>query len=299
MEGENESMLKSMTGFGKREASHGGLTLSMEIRSVNHRHREVALRLPKGFWEIEDKLKGLIYRYCARGRIDVTASLGGGKESPKTLSWDRGLAKQYSQALRDMQRELKVKGEVDIALLANYRDIFTFGEKVVADEKIQKVLTRLVTQALGDLDGMRRREGKVLQADLTKRIQGIEKVIRTIERRTPTVVKEYAERMKQRVKFLLDGEPVDQGRIAQELAVYSERCDVTEELIRLGSHLAQFHALLKETEPVGRKLDFLLQEMGREVNTIGSKANNAEISGLVVELKSELEKIREQVQNIE
>ncbi|MCZ6799587.1 MAG: YicC family protein [Nitrospirae bacterium] len=292
-------MLKSMTGFGKREASHGGLTLSVEMRSVNHRHREVALRLPKGFWEIEDKLKALIYRQCARGRVDVTASLGGGKESSKTLSWDRGLAKQYSQALREMQRELKVKGEVDITLLAGYRDIFSFGEKAAIDEKVQKMLTRLVTQALGDLDGMRRREGKMLQTDLTKRVHGIEKVIRTIERRTPMVVREYAERMKKRVGQLLDGEPVDQGRVAQELAVYAERCDVTEELIRLDSHVAQFHLLLKESEPVGRKLDFLLQEMGREVNTIGSKANNADISGLVVELKSELEKIREQVQNIE
>ena len=292
-------MLKSMTGFGKRETSHVGLTLSVEIRSVNHRHREVALRLPKGFWEIEDKLKALIYRHCARGRVDVTASLGGGKESSKTLSWDRGLAKQYSQALREMQRELKLKGEVDITLLAGYRDIFSFGEKAAIDEKIQKALTRLVTQALGDLDGMRRREGKMLQTDLTKRAHGIEKVIRTIERRTPIVVREYAERMKKRVAQLLDGEPVDQGRVAQELAVYAERCDVTEELIRLDSHVAQFHLLLKASEPVGRKLDFLLQEMGREVNTIGSKANNADISGMVVELKSELEKIREQVQNIE
>lgn len=292
-------MLKSMTGFGKREASHGGLTLSVEIRSVNHRHREVALRLPKGFLEIEDKLKTLIYRHCARGRVDVTASLGGVKESTKTLSWDRDLAKQYTQALRELKRELKLKGEVDLTLLASYRDIFSFGEKVVVDKKIQGVLTRLVTQALGDLDGMRRREGKMLQADLTKRIHSIEKVIRTIERRTPMVVREYAQRMKKRVGQLLDVEPVDQGRVAQELAVYAERGDVTEELIRLDSHLAQFHQLLKESESVGRKFDFLLQEMGREVNTIGSKANDADISASVVELKSELEKIREQVQNIE
>lgn len=292
-------MFKSMTGFGKREGSARGTTLMVEIRSVNHRYREVAIRLPKGFGHLEDEIRNLVGQRCSRGRIDVNLSIGGGKEGITKLIWDRQLAKQYYEALREIQREFKLSGKVDLAQLAGYRDIFTFGEMPGQEDRILKELKRLTSEALRDLETMRRREGKSLQADILKRLQHVGKILHGVEQRRPMVMQEYRNRLKMRVEQLLEGGEVDQGRLAQELALQAERCDITEELTRLNSHLQQFHSMMKETEPVGRKLDFLLQEMSREVNTIGAKANDAAISTSVVQVKSELEKIREQVQNIE
>lgn len=292
-------MLKSMTGFGKREAAFQGNTVIVEIRSVNHRFREVALRLPKGFLELEEELKRLIGKHCSRGRFDITVTFSTLKEGRKLIGIDRHMARQYVLSLRELKRDFNLKGEVDIGIVANFRDIFYMGEAVVEDKKIQPLIKRLVVQALGDLETMRAQEGKVLYTDLIKRLKILKKNMEAIAQRATQVVEDYSHRLKGRIQHLLEGREVDTDRLTQEIALFADRCDVTEELTRFDSHIGQFQLLMQASEPVGRKLDFLLQEMGREVNTIGSKANDADISSSVVQIKSELEKVREQVQNIE
>jgi uncharacterized protein (TIGR00255 family) len=292
-------MIRSMTGYGRREAVWGEGSLVAELRSVNHRFFEVVMRLPKMLSASEDELKKLIQRRCARGRIEATVSLSGGREGERTLSLDRSLARQYHRVLRDLRRDLRLKGEVDLALLAGFREIVSVSERPVEDRRLRRLVARLVAGALSDLEAMRRREGATLARDTRDRLRAIREDLARIRARAPLVTREYFDRMKARVEKLLPPSTTDLTRLHQELALYADRCDFTEELTRLGSHLAQCDAALKSREPVGRRLDFLLQEMGREVNTLGSKANDADISTQVVRIKSELEKIREQVQNIE
>ena len=292
-------MLKSMTGFGKREASYRGLTYVAEVRSVNHRFREVVTRGPRGLSHMEDQLKALVAKQCSRGRIEVTVSTTIGSELPKAMTLNRGLAQRYHHILQELKKECKLQGSIDVALLASFRDIFQSGDNAEGFKKTDPLIKRIVAGALSDLDRMRSVEGKALHKDILKRLQHVRDSLQKIQRRAPMVVRGYFERMQSRVRELLGSVPPDADRLHQELAQFADRCDVSEELTRLDSHVEQFATLLKGSEPVGRQLDFLLQEMGREVNTIGSKANDAEISKQVVYVKSELEKIREQVQNVE
>ncbi len=300
MEGqETKNMIKSMTGFGKREATVQGVTISTEIRSVNHRFREIVMRLPKGKGELEEDLKGVVAQRCSRGRIEVSVVYGGGKETSKRVKLDRDMARQYCRALREIQRDLRLGGNIDVSLLGSFREIFTVEEEIIDPQAVDRTVKRLVSGAVDDLDRMRRREGKALLADMLQRVRMVKQVQRHIRHRLPLVTKGYYDRMKARVKDLLDNDLPDDQRLRQELAIVADRCDITEELTRLDSHCQQFLTMVKAKGPVGRQLDFLLQEMGREVNTIGSKANDAEVSKYVVQLKGELEKIREQVQNVE
>lgn len=299
MGGEATAMIRSMTGYGRREANWAGGSVAVEVRSVNHRFCEVVTRLPKSLSSLEDDLKRTIQRRCARGRIELAVSLIGAKEGEKTLSLDRSVARQYYRHLRDLQRELRLGGTIDVAHLAGFREIVSVTERPVTDRRLKHIVRRLVVGAVADLDAMRRREGTALARDVRHRLQVIQHEVNAIDIRAPLVVREYFDRMKARVEKLVGAAPLDLGRLNQELAQYADRCDLTEELTRLGSHLAHCEATLKERESVGKTLDFLLQEMGREVNTIGAKANDAEIVRHVVLVKGELEKIREQAQNIE
>lgn len=292
-------MIKSMTGYGKRDAAWQGSTVTAEVRAVNHRFREAVVRLPKTLAGLEEDVRRLVQDRCTRGRIELTVSLAGGKEAGKALNLDKTVAKQYYKLLQNLQQEFKLGGQIDVAMLASFREIVSVVEEPRIGKGVEAVLKRLVAGALSDLDAMRRREGKVLLIDIKDRLQAIRQKIEAIRHRIPHVVCGHYERMKERVEQLMADKLEDVNRLYQELAVYADRCDVTEELTRLDSHLAQFESSLKGKDTVGRQLDFLLQEMGREVNTLGSKASDAEISTHVVYMKSELEKIREQVQNIE
>lgn len=292
-------MIKSMTGYGRREATLSGTSVVAEVRAVNHRHCEIVTRLPKALASREDEFKKQVQARCQRGRIEVTVSLSGKADGEKMVSLDHALAKQYYRMLYGLQKELRLKGTIDLALLAGFRDIVTLSEKPQNDHRLGTLAARLLSGALSDLDAMRRREGQALARDTRQRLKLIEETVAAVEARAPKSVEAHFERMKARVAALTASPQVDAGRLAQELAIYADRSDVTEELTRLRSHLAQFEGALKNPEPVGRTLDFLLQEIGREVNTVGSKANDAEIGGHVVRLKAELEKIREQVQNVE
>ncbi len=292
--------MKSMTGFGKREALSHGTMVGVEIRSVNNRFCEIMARLPKTFSSMELDLKEQIKQVCERGRVEVMVTVnGGGSGTKRMVQLDRDLARRYVQGLQSLQRECQLSGTVDVNVVAGFRDLFSVKEETAPITDLSSVVKGLTQKALGDLEKMRRKEGSVLQKDLTQRIHTIEGRLRTVQQRIPVALQASGVRLKARVAKLLDGHSVNMDRLAQEIAMLAERSDVTEELTRLKSHVAQFRTALKAKGAVGKRLDFLLQEMGREVNTIGSKANDGEISAEVVELKSELEKIREQVQNIE
>ncbi len=292
--------MKSMTGFGKRESLCQGAMVGVEVRSVNHRFCEIMVRLPKILSSMELELKEQVKRTCERGRVELTVTTnGGGAGSNKIMQLDRAMAHRYVQGLRELQREFKLSGTVDVNVVAGFRDVFTTQEETTGSKDLPKVVEALAQRALNDLEKMRKKEGAALQKDLLQRIHTVEGRLQIVQQRIPVALQTSADRMKARVAKLLEGERVNDDRVAQEIAMLAERSDVTEELTRLQSHLAQFRSALKSKEPVGKRLDFLLQEMGREVNTIGSKANDTGISSQVVELKSELEKIREQVQNIE
>lgn len=297
--GKAAAMIRSMTGYGRREGTAGSASAVVEVRSVNHRFCEVVVRVPRLLGFLEEELKQAVQRRCTRGRVEVTVSLSGEIEGRKRLSLDQSLARQYHQLLRDLQRSLRLPGTVDLALVAGLRELVSVGDQPIDPRPLKGLIGRLAKGAIADLDAMRRREGGVLARDVRQRLAAVGEEARLIGARTPLVAREAFERMKARVEKLLDAAAPDPARLNQELAVYAERGDVSEELTRLESHLAQFERALRGREAVGRTLDFLLQEMGREINTVGSKANDAEIAGRVVRVKSELEKVREQVQNIE
>ncbi len=292
-------MLKSMTGFGKREGTVQGLAIVAEVRSVNHRFREIVTRLPKGRLEWEEALKALVAQHCRRGRIELTVTYAKESDGARALTVDRPVARQYYRTLKQLQKDFHLGGQIDIGLLASFREIFRVAETSLDEPKVSRVVTRLVTGALADLDRMRSREGKTLQGDLVGRLADIREMHRSIQRRLPLAVKGLRDRMRARVRELADSPHGEESKLSHEVASLADRCDVSEELTRLQSHMAQCAEMINRREPVGRSLDFLLQEMGREVNTIGSKANDAEIAQSVIRLKSELEKIREQVQNVE
>jgi uncharacterized protein (TIGR00255 family) len=292
--------MKSMTGFGKREVLSQGTMVGVEIRSVNHRFCEIMARLPKTLSSMELDLKEQVKQVCERGRVEVMVTISGGVSSTKRIvQLDRDLARRYIEGLKGLQRECQLSGTIDVNVVAGFRDLFSVNEETAPVKDLSNVVTGLTQKALNDLEKMRKKEGTVLQKDLTQRLQVIEGRLSTVQQRIPLSLKASAARLKGRVAKLLEGQSVHMDRLAQEIAMLAERSDVTEELTRLKSHVAQFRTALKAKRPVGKRLDFLLQEMGREVNTIGSKANDGDISAEVVELKSELEKIREQVQNIE
>ncbi len=292
--------MKSMTGFGKREAFSQGTMVGAEIRSVNHRFCEIMVRLPKTFSSLELDLKEQVKQTCERGRIEVMVTVNsGGGATKKVIQLDNDLARRYVRRLRELQHDCQLDGTIDVNVVAGFRELFAVSEEVLPVKDISQVVMRLTRNALGDLEKMRKKEGSVLQKDLTKRVQAVARRLRTVRQRIPIALQVSETRLKDRVAKLLKGQAIPADRIAQEIAVLAERSDVTEELTRLDSHLLQFREALRAKVPVGKRLDFLLQEMGREVNTIGSKSNDQEISSHVVELKSELEKIREQVQNIE
>jgi len=297
-------MIRSMTGYGRAEGRHKGMPIAVEVRSVNHRHSEVVSKLPRMLQAHEDRVRNLVQSHVARGRVDVTVSFGGERDPGRGLVLDRALAQRYLALLQELKRELGLKGRPDVALLAGFRDIIKPAELAVEDPVAVSAAEKVLERALKALDRMRQHEGRTLERDLLARLQESAGRLRTIRLRLPAIVQERQARLQERVNRLLESaggskEGVDQARIAQEVALLADRSDVSEELTRLDSHLDQFRAFLRKTEPVGRSLDFLLQEMNREVNTIGSKVGDTAVTQEIVALKAEFEKIREQVQNVE
>ncbi|MHB8174772.1 MAG: YicC/YloC family endoribonuclease [Nitrospirota bacterium] len=288
-------MIKSMTGFGKGEG--GGFVV--EMRSVNHKFLDIAPRLPKSLSPLEARLKKAVGERFSRGRIDVFVTSGGSEEGPKALKLDIQAAKQYIGLLSELKSQFGLSGEVDLNMVGSLKDIIIFQEETGDLEAVWSSLEAPLKEAMNALERMRAEEGVNLDADIRSRALSISLGLDEVAKRSPEVVKEYQAKLKDRVEKLAQGVELDGDRLAQEAALMADRCDITEEIVRGKSHLAQLHKMLDEGGPVGRKMDFLIQEINRELNTIGSKASDFEIARRVIEMKSEMEKIREQVQNIE
>ncbi len=292
-------MIRSMTGYGKKDGTSQQAGVTVEIRSVNHRFLEVAVRVPRSLAQLEDQIRKAVQQRCLRGRVDVSMSVHSAGGSLKTVQIDQPLAKQYHAALKKLQKTLGLRGAVDISVLAGFRDIVSITDEPIDTEHLGKTVLRVLGGALTDLEKMRKREGDALAKDLALHLDAIRAAKSAVGERAPELAKTAFERMKGRIEALLHSELPDPARLQQELALYADRSDISEELVRLESHMLQFDQTLRRKESVGKTLEFLLQEMGREVNTIGSKANDADIAALVVRMKAELEKLREQVQNVE
>ncbi|MFZ3207935.1 MAG: YicC/YloC family endoribonuclease [Geobacteraceae bacterium] len=292
-------MIKSMTGYGKAERTVGHGRIVVEIRSLNHRYGEVTVKLPRRLLPLENEVRNLVAERLKRGKIDLFVQLEGGAAEAALPVPDVLLARAYYDALVCLKEALNLPEPISLGLIAAQKDVLVSGEGDLPVETLRPDLLIVSREAVESLDRMRQREGEALLKDILSRRGMLGELSDRVGRRAPAAVGENMRRMKERVAQLADESGVDEGRLAQEIAIMADRCDVSEELTRFSSHLQQFDETLNMAESVGRKLDFLIQELNREVNTIGSKANDAEIAAMVVELKAVLEKIREQVQNVE
>ncbi len=291
-------MLRSMTGFGHCEYTENDITFTVEMKTVNHRYSDIFLRMPKQLSSFEDRVRSLVNSKIQRGKIDIYITYDNKSSQAQEVILDEKLAKAYCDALKKIAEGLGLRDDVSASALARFPDILKV-EKKDSDDSIGQILEKAMNQALEVLLDMRIKEGEKLKDSLLANLSSIEIFMGRIKQKAPTVVKEYKEKLESRLSELIDIQRVDAGRIATEVALFADKCSVDEELVRLESHIHQMRAMLDEGSPVGKKADFLIQEMNREVNTIGSKASDLEITRNVVELKSEIEKLREQIQNIE
>ncbi|MCR4435436.1 MAG: YicC family protein [Clostridiales bacterium] len=292
-------MIRSMTGFGRGESKGEGKEFLIEIKTVNHRYSDIFIKVPRQISFLEDKIREYVSKRLSRGKIDVYVSYEEYGEDSKSVLLDRPLAKAYIHAMEALRDEYGLKDDISVSLVSRFPDVLKV-EKVEVDEgKTWRLLEIALDSALKSLILMRENEGEGLKVSLLERASYIERILKEITLRAPDVVKEYKQKLENRIKELLDQQNIDENRLAMEVAFFADRCSIDEELVRLGSHISQLKETLDLEQPVGRKLDFLIQEMNREINTIGSKANDLSITRNVVEIKSELEKMREQIQNIE
>ena len=292
--------MQSMTGYGRSDVHDDRLALTVEAKSVNHRYLDIAWHYPRAYAPLEARMKQLVSQHFTRGRIDIRITPGENGHASRTVTPDYALAQQYYEALRELQYRLGVPGTVDMSLLMGLRDVLKVSESVPADvEADWPLIAAGLAAALEALKAMRLQEGAFLCEDLSARMQAVAQQVALIQERLPQAVTDYQQRLEQRVKEWFARVDLDAARLAQEAVLFAERGDITEELTRLQAHLQAMQALLASREAVGRKVDFLVQEMRREIETIAAKANDLTISHGVVEIKSELERCREQIQNIE
>lgn len=291
-------MIFSMTGYGRAETLWEGKKIVVEMKSLNHRYLDVTVRTPLALGAYEIDIKRRIGERFARGKIDVTVRIenDSGGEAHIGLNMDK--ARRYISLFRRLQEELSIPGEITLSLFKDFRDVFE-PQDTAAVTVPWEVLETVLEETLENLTLMRIREGDVLERDLLVRSAVIKGLLAEVTARAPDVLRAYRNRLLNRIRELLDTCPVDESRIYQEVAIMAEKSDITEELVRMDSHLEQFSSLLEEGKAVGRKVDFLIQEMMREINTLGAKSNDGDIARCVIEMKNELSKLREQVQNIE
>ena len=292
-------MLKSMTGFGAGRARVGDEEFSVELRSLNHKFCEVKARLPRELSALEPAVSKKVKDRLARGAVELLVKRQTATASGTVPTVDVALAREYARAFRELADALGVPADISWAQVATQPGVMKLEEKGMDVEAATQAVQSAMDQALAALEQMRQVEGEAIYADLDARLKLIEGWSREVAALAPKVVEEYRQRLSERVAELARGVTVDPQRLAQEVAVFAERTDIAEEVTRLASHLEQFRALMASTEPAGRRMDFLVQEMHREVNTTGSKSQHADISARVVSMKAEVERIREQVQNVE
>ena len=292
-------MLYSMTGYGKGETNRGGMKVTVELKSVNHRYADISVKLPRSCMAYENDLRKRIGVLLKRGKIDAYVNYEMTAEMLETPQLNRPLAEAYRDLFASMQQELGLSGEISAELIARQKDVVLVREAELDETLLGECLVESLVAALDQLVAMRLAEGVETRRDIEGRLDAAEELLGQVMERAPQVPLEWQDKLKERLGRLDKGIEWDPQRVAQEIAVFADRCDISEEVARFKSHLIQFRALFDDPEPAGRRMDFLVQELNREVNTMGSKSNDAGLTMAVVALKSELEKVREQVQNIE
>lgn len=291
--------MRSMTGYGRGEADHAGTKISVELNSVNRKQSDIVINLPRDLAALEPQIRQTINEQISRGRMNVMVGLQDRTNGSGALALDTALARSYHTAMLTLQKELSAPGEITIGTILQAPGVMRSPEQSVDPENAWPVVQRALATALGELVKMREREGKHLAKDLIHRLKTLRKEIKEIRSLYPDVVKKYRAVLRERLEKAGLDLPLDDERLLKEVTIFADRSDISEELTRLESHLAQFAHHLRKNEPVGRTLEFITQEIFRELNTLGAKSNDAAISQHVVACKSELEKIREQIQNLE
>ncbi len=292
-------MIKSMTGFGRGHEVLNGRDITVEIRAVNHRYYEFSSRLPRAYTFAEEKLKSLLQGRISRGKVEVSVQVQNVTAVSEKITANKEVIADYVAALREIKEELSLTDDLSLSAVMRLPDAFTVVKAEVDEEQLWEDLKTVTEQALASFIGMRETEGERMKADISARLTTIEGNVDFIESRSPIIVENYRKRLYDKMCEVLEGKNIDENRILLEAGIFSEKTAVDEETVRLRSHIAQFREMLESAEPIGRKLDFLVQEMNRETNTIGSKVQDIEVTKIVVDQKSEIEKIREQIQNIE
>jgi len=292
-------MIRSMTGYGRGQAEMAGMAFQVEIKAVNHRYGDISVKSPRLLMGLEGEIKKRVSAALRRGKIDVFIGQETREAATVAPVLNRPLADAYMQLFRQVQQTYQLPGDIPLGLLASQRDVFLLQEQGLDEAQVKVCVEQAIDQALEGLLEMRRSEGAALAEDIVGRLDALDAMVDAVEQRAPAVVTEWRQKLADRVARLQNGVEVDPQRLAQELAFFADRCDISEEITRFRSHVKQFREMMISSEPVGRNLDFLSQELNREANTMGSKSNDAELTRTVVTIKAELEKVREQVQNVE
>jgi len=291
-------MLKSMTGFGRAEELVDGFLIKAQVKSVNHRYGDFSIRVPRLYNFIEEKVRQKLFSYISRGKVEVNISVEQKEGDDRQITLNRDLAQSYLNALRELE-DLGLVCDLKVSHMSRFQDIFNVAYQEIDEDEIYKKIDSVLTLALEEFVRMRCEEGKRLEEDIKTHLDTILEYVSKIEKRSPETTEEYRKRLEGKIKDVLQDRSIDETRIITEAAIFADKVAVDEETVRLRSHIKEFLKTLKTDKPIGKKLDFIIQEMNRETNTIGSKANDVEICSFVVEIKSEIEKIREQIQNIE
>jgi len=292
-------MIRSMTGFGRGEYENGGRKYVVEIKTVNHRYADIFVKVPRQISFIEDRVRQTVSKNLSRGKIDVFVNYESNEENSKLVVIDEVLAESYINAVRFLRDNFGLQDDISTSLISRFPDVLKVEKAEEDVDEIWEGLKIALDEAIDCVIKMRENEGEGLKRDFLKKAAYVESLVEEISKRAPEVVKDYKQRLETRIKDLLEQQTIDESRLAMEVAIFADRCSIDEELVRIKSHINQLKEILDMDQPIGRKLDFLIQEMNREINTIGSKANDLIITKNVIEIKSEIEKIREQIQNVE
>ncbi len=292
-------MIKSMTGYGGAKGETDAIAVTAELKSVNNRYLDVSVRLPKSCLFAEEAVRAAVADTISRGKVDVFVTVDTSRAEQAVIRVNDNLAEAYLKAVRDTAEKYGLDGEVSALSLVRFPEVLSADKTDIGRDAVAGAISAVLREALAEFDAMRTREGEKLREDIEGKLDTLEAMVAAIEERSPQTVTEYREKLLAHMKEVLEGAAVDESRILQEAAIYADKVAVDEEMVRLKSHIAQFRLLLAAGSPVGRKLDFLVQEMNREANTTGSKCADSAIAKTVIDMKAELEKIREQIQNME
>jgi uncharacterized protein (TIGR00255 family) len=294
-----KAMVLSMTGFGRGKAEDDSREINVELKTINHRYLDINLRMPRSMSALEDDTRKRIQQSVSRGRVEVYIGYKSKAQDQITVTVNEPVANAYIDAFRTLAEKFGIEEKPDLSILSGISDIFTITEQEEDEDALRELLFSALDEAMQVLMQMREKEGRFLAEDIQERSVAISGMVDAIEKQSPSVVEDYRKKLEQRLKDLLKSTDLDEARFNTEVAYFADRSNITEEIIRLRSHIGQLQQTLKAGGPIGRKLDFIVQEMNREANTIGSKSSDITITNQVVEIKSEIEKIREQIQNLE